>query len=164
MTNPYEDDDYALPDSTPGDQPKSVRDDKPIGIPDYDGIHAQSDAKRPKTEDEIKNIAGYLIASSGKKYYLQPGANVIGRGDVDFVLEDKTVSRKHCVIEVDTAGGRGNYQYFLYDIGHNTGTNSKNGTYVVGRTPPLEASERVIINNGTRIVLGLEKVTLHVYA
>jgi hypothetical protein len=56
-------------------------------------------------------------------YRLHPGLNTIGRlPDNDIVLEDITISRRHCVLLVHTGG-----QCDLYD------TASRNGTFVNGK-------------------------------
>ena len=163
MPVPYDDEDYAVPNinaqPTPAQQAPPER--AVTGVPEYDAIHAQPEGKAETKSEGPENVVGYLTASSGKKHYLKPGENHIGRGEVDLIVQDPTVSRSHAVLEVDTAGGRGNYRYFLMDNGFKTGTRSKNGTYVVGRTTALDVAERVSIFNGSQFVCGREKFTLH---
>lgn len=146
-----EEDDYAIPDFDESPQPAA-----PAGVPGYVPATATPAplGDTPTAERAANNVAGYLTASSGEQYFLKPGINVIGRGEVDFQLSDKAISRRHCVLEVTPDGGPNRYGYILCDIGALEGTPSRNGVYVDRRTLRLGDTEKVIIYHGTRIEIG----------
>ena len=98
-------------------------------------------------------IIAYLITDNGIRLGLSEGQNVIGRKNADLIIDDKTISRRHCVIEaIGTENNR--YEFFIYDIGHLEGKSSTNGVFVSGRSLRLQDYERVPIGNGTAIRLG----------
>jgi len=102
---------------------------------------------------------GSLIAKTGERLVLREGRNVIGRKNADLIIDDRTVSRKHCIIEI-TVGSAANWEYTIYDIGHLEGTSSTNGVFVSGRTLRLQDYERIPIGNGTAIRIGNVSLTL----
>jgi serine phosphatase RsbU (regulator of sigma subunit) len=93
-----------------------------------------------------------LVGTDGERYYswaLEPGKHTIGRlvsggSNCEFVIEDKTVSRRHAEIEV-TADG-----VFLSDFG------SHNGTFVNG----ARISGRVRVAEGDSVMFGQAEFTL----
>ena len=76
-----------------------------------------------------KRVSLYVTSGmeKGKTHVCEQPLVAIGRGNVDFVLEDPQVSQSHCVVEI--MGER----IVLRDLG------STNGTYVNGR-PVREAA------------------------
>ena len=85
-----------------------------------------------------------LIGTDGRRYYswnLEPGKFLIGRKpECDFYITDKTVSRRHAELEVESSSG----PCFLLDL------ESRNGTLVNGQ----QITTRTEIKPGDRIMLG----------
>ena len=85
-----------------------------------------------------------LVGTDGKRYYswiLEPGKYLIGRkGECDFCVPHRTVSRRHAEIEV----GENGKQIYLSDLG------SRNGTLVNG----VMISDRVEIKQNDLIMFG----------
>ncbi len=85
-----------------------------------------------------------LIGSDGTRIYswlLRPGEYILGRGsDADFVVPDKTISRRHVLVEVPPNG----------QICYVTDQNSHNGTFVNGK----KVETRVAVGDGDRVVFG----------
>jgi pSer/pThr/pTyr-binding forkhead associated (FHA) protein len=81
-----------------------------------------------------------LVAEGGREYPLHPGENSIGRENVDVLLPDGTVSRRHArlILEED--------QVWLEDQG------STNGTRVGGQLIP--AGERRAVRDGDELRFG----------
>ena len=102
---------------------------------------------------------GYLITDAGEQLRLKEGKNVIGRKNADLIIDDRTVSRRHCVIEV-VLNSAGTKEYTIYDIGHIEGTPSTNGVLISGRSLRLQDYERIPISNGTSIQIGNVRLTL----
>jgi len=100
-----------------------------------------------------------LLAESGERLKLKEGKNIIGRQDTDVVIDSRTISRRHCVIDV-TEIDPGTNQYTVYDIGHIEGRSSTNGVFIKGRSQRLKDFERIDISNGDSIILGKIKLTL----
>ena len=139
--------------------------DQDLGIPPYISYESQPDEEMNKTADvqadevtSARDTPGYLVSSEGTRYALKLGKNTIGRRDTDLVLGDKTVSRRHCVVEVTPDPDEGEWSYVLYDIGQIEGKGSTNGVFITGRSLRLQNHERIQIYNGTTIQVG--KVTL----
>lgn len=95
---------------------------------------------------------GFLVTDSGEHLLLKQGKNIIGRTNTDLIINDKTVSRKHCVVEITNTDGR--FDFTIYDIGHFEGKQSTNGVFVSGRTQRLQNHERIPLGNGSSIRLG----------
>jgi len=76
------------------------------------------------TREQIKMLVLKNISSpAGESKSLEPGQYTIGRNpDCEFYLTDKSVSRKHALLELDRSG-----QVYLTDL------QSRNGTMVNGR-------------------------------
>lgn len=102
---------------------------------------------------ESDSEVAFLVTSTGEYLPLKIGQNVIGRSNADLIISDKTVSRKHCVIEA-TADSSSNINFVIYDIGHTEGTPSTNGVYLSGRTIRLQDYERVPLKDGITIEIG----------
>jgi serine phosphatase RsbU (regulator of sigma subunit) len=85
-----------------------------------------------------------LIGTDGRRYYswnLEPGKFVLGRKpECDFYISDKTVSRKHAELEVESPTG----PCFLIDL------ESHNGTMVNGQ----RITSRVEVKQGDHIMFG----------
>jgi hypothetical protein len=103
---------------------------------------------------------GALISEAGDRYPLREGRNVIGRKDCDIMLAERSISRRHCVIEVSPVAEGQGWDYFLFDIGHIEASASANGTYITGRSLRLYNYERIPLRNGTEVQLGRIKLTL----
>lgn len=103
---------------------------------------------------------GYLISTGNQAFRLSPGANTIGRKNCHIVLDDNTVSRKHCVIEVNQKPSGTGWEYILYDIGHTGEKPSTNGVFVGGRSMRLENHERIVLGKGSEVVIGRVKLIL----
>jgi FOG: FHA domain len=113
----------------------------------------------PATNEGANKTVAYLVTDSGVRLALKEGINVIGRKNTDLVIEDRTVSRRHCVIEI-TQSSDGTYDYFIYDIGHMEGSSSTNGVFVSGRTLRLQDYERVPLTKGTALQIGKVNLVL----
>lgn len=96
---------------------------------------------------------GCLITNSGVRLLLKEGLNIIGRKNADLIINDRTVSRRHCVLEANI-GAEGRKEYFIYDIGHLEGSPSTNGVFVSGRTLRLQDYERIPLRNGMTLYIG----------
>ncbi len=85
--------------------------------------------------------AAYLIIQNGplagKRVKLTGAATRLGRGETDFIIDDKYVSRRHAEITRDGD------EYYLADLG------SRSGTTLNGRE--LRAHHRVRLGDGDRI-------------
>jgi len=103
---------------------------------------------------------GYLMAPDGLKLHLRQGKNVLGRKNSDLIINDRTVSRRHCVIEVNMRQGQGGWDFTIYDIGHLEGTSSTNGVFISGRSLRLQDYERISIVHDSNIQLGNVTLTL----
>ena len=130
----------------------------------------QNDPTFPELEPEDINsapaplpgsspIIAYLATSTGVRLGLKVGTNVIGRKNADLIIEDKTVSRRHCVIEI-SENSHGNWDYFIYDIGHMEGKSSTNGVFVSGRSLRLQDYERILIYHESSFRIGKVNLVL----
>lgn len=98
-------------------------------------------------------VVAYLVTDSGVRLGLKEGINIIGRKNADLIIEDRTISRRHCVVETSSSPN-GGYNFFICDIGHMEGKASTNGVFVSGRSLRLQDYERVPIQNGSSIRIG----------
>lgn len=103
---------------------------------------------------------GQIVMPDGRQLPLKVGINIIGRKCGELSINDATVSRKHCVIEVSPKPAGGGWDYLLYDIGAMEGTASTNGVFVSGRSLRLQNYEKVPVSNGARIQLGSVSIIL----
>ena len=99
------------------------------------------------------SISAYLMTDTGIRLALKEGPNIIGRKNTDLVIQDRTVSRRHCVVEV-SVDPSGDWEYFIYDIGHMEGKSSTNGVFVSGRSLRLQDYERIPIYHGSSFRIG----------
>ncbi|MEM6831835.1 MAG: FHA domain-containing protein [Bacteroidota bacterium] len=113
----------------------------------------QEEPTEKKVTIEEDNPIAKLEDHRGNIYPLEEGKNIIGRRDTHVVIDDKTVSRKHCVIEVSKLDD-GIYQYHIYDIGFEVGVSSTNGVFVSGRTQRLQDYERLPLSVGSTFKVG----------
>lgn len=148
---PDADEAYYTPAASPetNEQPSS---NIPIFQP-YDLDTGKTEHTVSKTVAENVRL-GYLITEEGKRFPLQEGRNTIGRKDCDIIIEDQTVSRRHCIIEAERIPSTAGWMYAVYDIGHAEANASANGVFVSGRTQRLRNHERIPIGQGTIIQLG----------
>lgn len=97
---------------------------------------------------EIK--VGTLVDQTGRTYQLVLGLNTIGRqapsstATVQIVTADRTMSRRHAVIDVRNAGGQ------ILHIFKNDA--NKNPSYV--NDTLVECSDQMVLNDGNRLKLG----------
>lgn len=104
--------------------------------------------------DENQAISiGVLQVSGSDPKPLKLGKNVIGRKGTDIEINDRTISRKHCVLEV-VKNEAGQLDYFIYDIGHDEDKPSTNGVFIGGRSQRLQDFERIKLFNGSVITIG----------
>ncbi len=133
-------------------------------IPPLVGVPENGEMIPPPVEEPIKEerqndfpisgACGYLIGLDGKQFSLKEGKNIIGRRSGDVIINDMTVSRRHCVVEVSPkATGRG-WDYLIYDIGQIDDIASTNGVFISGRSMRLQNYERIPIRNESSIKLG----------
>jgi len=109
--------------------------------------------------DSSSAISAFLATDSDVRLALKAGPNVIGRKNADLIIEDKTVSRRHCVVEVNE-NSEGIWEYFIYDIGHMEGKSSTNGVFVSGRSLRLQDYERIPIYHGSSFRIGRVNLVL----
>lgn len=112
----------------------------------------QEEIKSEKPTD-VHHAIGLLVDHKGNSFPLVEGKNIIGRKDANVVIDDKTVSRKHCVIEVSQVD-EGNYHYHIYDIGFVEGSPSTNGVFVSGRSQRLQDYEKLPLSVGSTFRIG----------
>ncbi len=134
-------------------------------LPDYEALETTQESILPTeieleetpVTDSTKTIAekeprAVILLEDGTKFSLMEGKNLIGRKNADIVIDDKTISRQHCyielVIEEDVP------ECFIYDVGHVEGSPSTNGVFVSGRSLRLQDYERVPIATGTNVKIG----------
>jgi hypothetical protein len=112
--------------------------------------------------DQIEEVQPlpHLTSADGQRFELKPGINTIGRGECDIRLSDKSVSRLHCVIDVQPRPNGNGWDYIVYDIGHIESSASANGVFLSNRTPRLENYERVPFRKGLILEVGRVKLTL----
>lgn len=139
-------------------------DDMPIAPISYqEDLNSRVEEQKIETPeigslDEKANI-GYLVTMSGEHLGLKEGQNVVGRKNTDLIINDKKVSRRHCVIEVNS-NNNGGWEFLIYDIGHLEGSPSTNGVFVSGRSQRLQDYERIPIRNGSSILIGNVRLNL----
>ncbi len=101
---------------------ESFSGDVTSSIPVIDGYTGPQDEIDFKLADIPEGSAALIVVKGpqiGDFFVLKPGENTLGRNDdVDMLLDDVTVSRKHAVIKKVSG------QWLLTDLG------SLNGTYV----------------------------------
>ena len=89
-----------------------------------------------------------LVGTDGEHYYtfeLEPGKYEIGRRpECDITIPNKTVSRKHAEIEIDSNGENG----YLNDLGSHNGT-TVNNMKVSTRTP-IKPGDQIELRDGSR--------------
>lgn len=134
----------------------------PVPMPEVPISHepvAQPINNPPPPSNTGGEKVGILMTERGERLLLKEGKNLIGRKNSDLIIDDKTISRKHCIIEV-TVANTGGWEYTIYDIGHLEGNSSTNGVFVSGRSLRLQDYERIPIGNGTSIRIGNVRLTL----
>jgi pSer/pThr/pTyr-binding forkhead associated (FHA) protein len=110
-------------------------------------------------EVEPEKVVGYLRTDNGDYLSIKHGKNMIGRSNADLVLSDSTVSRKHCVIEVNGEGVE--REFIIYDIGHVEEKPSTNGVFLSGRTLRLQDYERLPLKDGTTLEIGAVQLVFY---
>lgn len=137
-------------------------------IPPIVGVPENGELLPPSVEEPIKEsineqkenafpingACGYLIGLDGKQFSLKEGKNIIGRRSGDVIINDMTVSRRHCVIEVTAKATGRDWDYIIYDIGQMDDIASTNGVFISGRSMRLQNYERIPIKNDSSIKLG----------
>lgn len=132
----------------------------PPAVPHTDNFSTQDTPHNEQVPlPEAPLTVGYLKTDTGVKLELKEGINVIGRKNADLIIEDRTVSRRHCAIEINHSD-QGRLEYFIYDIGHMEGTSSTNGVFVSGRSLRLQDYERIPIYHGTSFRIGKIELVL----
>lgn len=104
----------------------------------------------------VPNVAiGSLVDVSGRIYSLRLGINTIGRkaststASVQIHTADRTMSRRHAIIDVRQAGGG---IVHILKNGANKNPSYLNGT-LIGRT------DQFVLNNGDHIKMGSTELT-----
>lgn len=137
---------YGVPEQ---ESPVAARYDAPESLPPVVPPRNSFGAENTAAETNV----GCLVTDSGVRLQLREGRNVIGRKNTDLVIEDRTVSRRHCVVEI-FVDAEGKKEYFIYDIGHAEGTPSTNGVFLSGRSLRLQDYERVPMRDGMSVRIG----------
>ena len=122
-------------------------------------LAAQGEGKANEIASEAVPTA-CLVTGDGQRFPLRAGRNIIGRKNCDIVLSDKSVSRRHCVVEVQAASSGTGWEYIVYDIGHLEGSASSNGVFLSNRTPRLQNYERIPLRKGLVLEVGRIKLKL----
>lgn len=149
----------AQPESDSGFTPEDlyIPEDNPIPFGRDENILPEEleeeQVVRNKVTEKTAGVNSQLVDAKGNHHPLSEGKNVIGRKGTDIVLDDLTVSRRHCVIEVTPSENEG-YTYHIFDIGHEEGNASTNGVFVSGRSQRLQDYEKIVISIGTTIKVG----------
>jgi len=135
-----------------------------------------SDGEAPTVmQRTLPTELGWLIVkdeiTATQTFVLKKGINTIGRlskarpADIMVDTDDEYVSRPHCTIEVKI-GKSGMVEYVLQDgISQPDGTwkNSLNGTYLNGQEPRLSEFDRIYLNDGETVQIGVTKLVLKSY-
>lgn len=108
-------------------------------------------ASRPDANPDEQ--VGMLQSDGRAPMKLKLGKNTIGRKGTDIVIPEPTISREHCVLEA-VKNDQGQIDYFIYDIGHDSGKPSTNGVFISGRSQRLEEFEKIKLYNGSVITVG----------
>jgi pSer/pThr/pTyr-binding forkhead associated (FHA) protein len=96
-----------------------------------------------------------LVLPDNKVIELTLGKYIIGRQGADILINDPSVSRRHCIVEVkEDPANRNMYTCFIADIGFETGSPSTNGVYLSHRSLRLQNHEQIPLYDGTIISLG----------
>ncbi|HEU4753366.1 MAG TPA: FHA domain-containing protein, partial [Armatimonadota bacterium] len=95
---------------------------------------------------DVSQLPRLVEAATGRELALNPGVNTVGRENVDVLLMDPTVSRRHAQITLE------NGQLVVEDLG------STNGTQVSGR--PVRAGDRASAFDGDTLRFGSVTLTL----
>jgi len=161
--------DYGLPDAPPPPPtPPPVIPEAPVqnsSFPQYQAEEVAIPVFAPDFHKPVEKAAeqgpriGQLILADGSVLQLRQGVNTFGRKCGELSIDDPTVSRKHCVIEVNPKAG-GGWSYLLYDIGAVEGKASTNGVFVEGRSLRLQNYEKIPVYNQSVIFLGNVKIAL----
>ncbi|MFT5183433.1 MAG: pSer/pThr/pTyr-binding forkhead associated (FHA) protein [Flavobacteriales bacterium] len=142
-------------------------------LPDYEELETTQESIVP-TEIEVEESSVtesteskdeteprvVILLEDGTKFSLDEGKNLIGRKNADIVIDDKTISRKHCYIEVLIDEDK--TVCFIYDVGHEEGSPSTNGVFVSGRSLRLQDYERVPLSTGTNVKIGAVNMQLFI--
>lgn len=132
----------------------------PGSPPDWVGLGSQpSGLSLVEEEERPPEPKGRLIFPDGHQVNLALGRNTIGRQKADIIINDPSVSRIHCVVEV-TADARDSkvFHYLIWDVGHETGTPSTNGVFLSHRSLRLSNTERIPLSDGIVILLGVVRL------
>lgn len=101
-----------------------------------------------------------LTSSEGQRFQLREGKNTIGREAADILLNDRTVSRFHCIIEVSARPDGGGWLYHIYDASFTGRPESGNGVLLSDRSLRLASDEKISLYDGIGITLGRIQLTL----
>lgn len=135
-----------------------------------------SDGEAPTVmQRTLPTELGWLIVkdevTATQTFILRKGINTIGRlskarpADIMVDTDDEYVSRPHCTIEVKI-GKSGMVEYVLQDgVAQPDGSwkNSLNGTYLNGQEPRLSEFDRIYLNDGETVQIGVTKLVLKSY-
>ena len=89
---------------------------------------------------EVVSVGKLITLDGVREFSLKPGENIVGRENVDVILADNTVSRRHAKITVE------NNQVFIEDLG------STNGTKLDGVR--IAAGEKTEVSDGSELSFG----------
>lgn len=136
------------------------------GLPAYElypSSFGHTEAGKFVNTQEINSTSpGAVVLETGERFPLKEGMNIIGRSNCDITIPERSVSRRHCIVEVIPKAEAEGWDYFLFDIGHIEATASSNGVFVAGRSLRLHNYERIPIRKGMEIQLGRIKLTLDI--
>jgi hypothetical protein len=121
--------------------------------------HFYENKRQDLSEPEKSPQPGYLINESGAKFELKLGYNIIGRSNVDINLFHQSVSRRHAVIEVVNV--QNHFQYYISDIALQGEKESTNGVYLDHRSMKLSNSEKINLEYGMTLIIGIFRLTLN---
>jgi len=149
----YSEEQYNTPQLPPMDNGENMGLPPMPVAPPVAAAENESPSQKRGASREVGSI-GYLVTLDGIRLALRQGKNVIGRQSGDLTINDKTVSRRHCVIEVNMKQGGQGWEFVIYDIGHLEGQSSTNGVFISGRSLRLQDYEQISIYHETSIKLG----------
>lgn len=149
----------GIDDDMPSPFPKSTPDYPDAVFPpnhqdsNYFGFPASEQAVSPPK-------VGFLILQDGHRIQLKEGQNIIGRKCGELSVDDMTVSRRHCMIEVSLGPTGHAWHYTICDIGAIEERASTNGVFISGRSLRLRNDEKIPLREGSIITLGGSSMTL----